>query len=146
MNLAMNPARISIQEYLGDHARNFAMSLTEDVMKNATATVERVNQLFQALEIAGIKVERNSQGNYLNSGWRPAAYNATVKGAAVKSKHITAEAADLYDPDGAIDDYLMDNQIVLAGLGLYMEHPSATKGWCHVQLVPPRSGRRVFYP
>src|SRR5689334_19288856 len=142
----MKPARISVQEYLGDHAREFAMSLSDEVMANATATVDKVNQLFLALAAAGIKVERNAKGSYLNSGWRPAAYNATVKGAAVRSKHITAQAADLFDPDGLIDGYLMDNQVVLAGLGLYMEHPSATKDWCHVQTVAPGSGRRVFYP
>jgi hypothetical protein len=35
---------------------------------------------------------------------------------------------------------------VLRDLALWLEHPASTKGWAHVQLRPPRSGRRVFYP
>lgn len=146
MNLNPRPAVITLADYLGEHVKTHPQDLTPELTANASRTVEKVNQLFQALEFAEIKVERNASGSYLNSGWRPAAYNATVKNAAVRSMHITGEAADIFDPEGAIDDYLMGNLMVLAGLGLYMEHPAATKGWTHVQTRAPRSGNRVFYP
>jgi hypothetical protein len=40
----------------------------------------------------------------------------------------------------------MANLAVLEELQLWLEHPDATPGWCHLQILPPRSGRRVFYP
>ena len=75
------------------------------------------------------------------------AINESTPGAAVRSLHITCQAVDLYDPDGSLDAWLLDNaDTVLKDLGLWLEHPAATKGWAHVQTKPPRSGRRVFYP
>ena len=55
-------------------------------------------------------------------------------------------AVDLYDPYGEIDKWCMDNKTVLAEFGVWLEHPDATPGWCHLQVVPPRSGNRVFRP
>ena len=50
-----------------------------------------------------------------------------------------------------LDDWLLSvADTVLKDLGLWMEHPAATKGWAHVQLRPQgsyaRTGRRWFYP
>ena len=61
---------------------------------------------------------------------------------------MTCEAIDLYDPDGDLDEWLLSDagQRAMADLGLWHEHPSATKGWAHLQTKPPRSGRRTFYP
>jgi hypothetical protein len=61
---------------------------------------------------------------------------------------MTGQACDLFDPEGDIDDWAMSEpgQKVLTDLGLWLEHPSATKGWRHVQSIPPMSKRRVFYP
>lgn len=122
--------------------------LSEEQKNNAYETVKRVNTLLVVLEQNGIALEINpATKTYLTSGWRPAEYNAKVQGAALRSKHISCQAADLFDPEGEIDSFLMDNtNTVLKDTGLFMEHPSATKGWCHVQTVPPRSGRLIFYP
>jgi hypothetical protein len=59
---------------------------------------------------------------------------------------MTGKACDLYDPDGVIDDWLYTFLPANPKLGLFMEHPACTKGWAHVQTVPPRSGKVVFYP
>jgi hypothetical protein len=40
----------------------------------------------------------------------------------------------------------MENLDVLAEIGLWLEHPISTPRWCHVQTVPPKSGKRVFTP
>ena len=47
-----------------------------------------------------------------------------------------------------IDEWLLteDGQRLMADMGLWHEHPAATKGWAHLQTLPPRSGRRTFYP
>jgi hypothetical protein len=59
---------------------------------------------------------------------------------------MTGNAADVYDPDGALDVWLMspEGQYSLGQFGLYLEHPDSTPGWCHVQDVAPLSGNRVF--
>lgn len=65
-------------------------------------------------------------------------------GGALNSNHCKGLAVDIRDIDGSIKD-LMTEQ-VLKELDLYMEHPSKTKGWCHLQVIPPKSGNRIFLP
>lgn len=117
----------------------------ETVIANANELLLRVNALLQVVNDSHPGIEA-AMKPAVNSGWRPAAYNAVVPNAAVKSKHITGQAIDLADPDGELDDLLMNHNNLLEIAGLWMEHPLATKGWCHLQSVPPRSGNRVFYP
>lgn len=129
---------ISIDDYFGAHALTSSPSAV--TRENALTLLARVNALLAEVPLVEATEPR------INSGWRPAWYNATVPGAAPKSRHITGEALDLADPEGALDDYLFENQELLKRHNLFMEHPAATKGWCHLQCVPPRSGRQVFYP
>jgi hypothetical protein len=99
------------------------------------------------LNLAGLTVESSpATGSPISSGWRPMAVNARVPGAAPRSKHMSGQAVDLYDPEGDLDDWCMAHQDRLAAAGLWLEHPSATKSWCHLQSLPPKSGNRVFYP
>ena len=97
---------------------------------------------------AGIQLDVSPKtGTHVSSGWRPAVINEHTAGAAPNSKHITGQAVDIYDPEGALDEWCLDHADTdLAIVGLWLEHPAATKGWCHVQTVPPASKRRVFYP
>lgn len=128
---------ITLEEYLGQHAAEAADGeLTDEIRANAAITVSRANLLLKA---AGIEAG-------LRSGWRPAAANAGIANAAPKSKHMTGQAIDLEDNEGELDDFCMKRPDVLKTIGLWQEHPSATKSWCHVQIIPPKSGNRVFYP
>lgn len=139
--------RITVEDYLMGRDSLYPDECTDEIRRNAEITVGKVNSLLAVLEAEGVGLDIHPQNQtVIASGWRPPQINRQVKGAAVRSKHMTAEACDLYDPDGEIDDYLMDHPQVLLPLGLYLEHPSATKGWAHVQIVPPRSLKRVFYP
>ena len=122
---------------------------TDDVRRNVEDTVAKANSLLAALEAQGVSLEAHPRTlSLVSSGWRPPQINGQVKNAAPKSKHMTGQAVDIYDPEGEIDDYLMSDagQRMLLAVGLWIEHPSATKGWTHWQTLPPRSGRRVFYP
>lgn len=128
---------ITLEQYFGGHENSSAAAeLTDEKRANAATTVARANMLL----------DRFGEERTVNSGWRPAAYNAMVPNAALRSKHITCEAIDLFDPEGDLDSWCMDNKAVLAEIGLWLEHPASTKGWCHVQIVPPKSGNRVFFP
>lgn len=121
--------------------------LTQEIDANASVTVERVNHLLAIAQQDGILIEDNPKtGAPVSSGWRPSGINRATPGAAIRSKHLTAQACDIFDPDGDLDDWCMDHLEILERLELWLEHPSATKGWCHLQTVAPRSGKRVFYP
>lgn len=67
---------------------------------------------------------------------------------ATQSKHLSGEAADIYDPEWDLKNWLLteDGNQVLIDAGLWCEAPSATPNWCHFQSVPPASGHRWFLP
>ena len=111
--------------------------LTTELRANAALTVQRTNAL---LRLAGLRTCE------VNSGWRPTAINAATAGASPRSRHITCQAIDLCDAFDALDGWCMANLPALEAIGLWLEHPSATPGWCHVQTLPPGSGNRVFFP
>lgn len=140
-------ARLTVADYLMGRDAIYPEECTPEIRANAEKTVESANALIARLEADGIVFHENPRTKSLiSSGWRPPQINGQTKNAAPMSKHMTGQAIDLYDPEGEIDDYLMANEDVLIGLSLFMEHPSATKGWAHVQTVAPRSGKRCFYP
>jgi hypothetical protein len=141
----MNAPAMRLADYWMGRNETHADDLTAEIVRNATHLLRRVNNLLVLMH--DIQIEPHPiTGNPITSGWRPPEINAGTKGAAPRSKHMSGNAVDLYDPDGEIDAWCMDHLDFLAEAGLWLEHPSATKGWCHLQQVPPKSGRRVFYP
>src|SRR3990167_3806030 len=49
--------------------------------------------------------------------------------------------------DPAVAESLgLQEAFVLERFELYREAPEKTSGWCHLQSVPPGSGKRTFYP
>lgn len=127
---------ISLADYFMGRDRTHAHELTAALRANAALTVERANRLLARAGLAGV----------VTSGWRPSAINAAVPNASPRSKHLSCQAIDLDDTDDALDDWCLSHLPALAEIGLWLEHPDATPGWCHLQIVPPRSGRRVFMP
>jgi hypothetical protein len=127
---------ITLTQYFMGRDADHGAELTEGLRRNAEVTVARANALL----------ERACLACMVNSGWRPHAVNARIPNASPRSRHLTCEAIDLADPDDRLDAWCLANLDVLAAIGLWLEHPDATPGWCHVQIVPPRSGRRVFEP
>lgn len=135
---------ISLASYWMGRETRFGAELTATIRANAEVTVQRANRLL-ALYEASTGDERDRS---VNSGWRPAAVNSSIKGAAPRSKHMTGEAIDIGDEDDSLDAWLLteSGQKALESCGLWLEHPDATPRWCHVQTLPPRSGNRVFRP
>lgn len=141
---------ITVSDYFMGRREQFPLAIGPDIEREAARTVEIVNKLLAQAVSYGVDLTRRSPltGTLVASGWRPPAVNASTPNAAPNSKHMTGQALDVYDPDGDLDDWLMtgEGQAALTALGLWIEHPSATKSWSHLQTIPPRSGRRVFYP
>ena len=139
---------ITLEDYLMGRPALYPEAYTEEVQLNAQQLVDRVNALLVEMARAGVQPEVSPHsGTWIASGWRPPELNAHTPGAASRSKHMTGEAVDLYDPEGVVDEWCLQHLPAISHeIGLWMEHPSATKGWCHLQSVPPRSGNPVFYP
>lgn len=126
---------LTVIDYLTQHERQ--ENVPAEVVANAEDLIPRVNSLLDEIDCPVNEFE-------LRSGYRPPAFNATVPNASRTSKHMTGDAVDVSDNDGAIDAWLTD--AILEKHGLYREAPAATPTWCHLQQTPPRSGRRTFNP
>lgn len=81
----------------------------------------------------------------VSSGYRPGHYNKDA-GGATNSPHITCEACDFHDVDRSLVTFAANRLDVLESCGLYLEMPSHTPTWCHLQVRPIPSGARIFLP
>lgn len=115
----------------------FASELTPAIREAAAETLRRVD---------GLLVHAGLASAHINSGWRPAAVNAKVPGAAKRSRHMTGEAVDIADGEGTLAAWVLGHLEALEHANLFIEHPLHTPRWVHFQTAPPRSGRRVFIP
>lgn len=82
----------------------------------------------------------------VSSGYRPGLFNSSVIGAAKKSNHMVCLACDFKDTDGKLAKFCLENTHILELFSLYLENPASTVGWVHLQIIPPKSGSRVFNP
>lgn len=122
---------------------DYLCGLTNEIRTNAAKTVEKANAFLERAFKDGIP----SYSPTFTSGWRPEKFNHLIPGSSLYSKHMKGEAIDLYDPNGFLAGFATrDNAAVLEELDLYIEDPKYTKGWLHLQIIPPGSGKRVFIP
>jgi uncharacterized protein YcbK (DUF882 family) len=86
----------------------------------------------------------------ITSGLRSQAFQYDLiqngKSKAKKSNHILGAAADILDSDGSLAKWIQENIVKMEEIGFWMESFTHTKGWVHVQIFPPKSGKRVFIP
>lgn len=102
---------------------------------NAESLLKKVNAFFSEIGVSP----------KVTSGYRPPSINRTILGAAKRSHHQTCNAIDVEDINGALGIKASDPAL-LEKYGLYLEDPTYTKGWVHLQDIPPKSGRRIFIP
>lgn len=100
----------------------YGSDYTNEILQNATKLLEKVNALLSDLGIISCTI---------NSGWRPAAYNASI-GGAPKSYHVRGMAIDLTDKTGQLDQVLSDRPELLKKYDLWREDSGSTPGWCHL--------------
>ena len=137
---------ISRKDYIGAWAK--ASNLTPAVDNNINRLLNACNKL-EALALqdgvkfpVNIKTKSNISGE-MYGGFRPLGSGV---GAGDSSSHCTGEGVDRFDPDGKIDEWCLKNPEKLKLCGIYIEHPSVTKGWSHWTIRAPKSGNRYFYP
>ena len=82
---------------------------------------------------------------HITSGYRTAAYNATLPGASKTSQHIQGRAADFWVegvPVATVADYAEKLLPGRGGIGRYPKdaaHPSRKTGWVHIDTRPNKS-------
>lgn len=112
---------------------------TKEQKANAEATGGRITALLDEVNLP--------YRPRVTDGLRP--QNASY--GAKKSAHKEGKAGDLSDRDGALKKKLVTPEEIKAGFserlkrhGLRMEHPDATKGWCHLDTREPHGS--IFKP
>jgi hypothetical protein len=136
---------ITLEQYVGVHARS--PDWTTKRQANARMLVLTVNAMISVAENDGVDFPINPKtGSQISGntfgGFRP----QSCSQGAPNSNHKEGLGVDLYDPDNEIDAWMLANEAVLEKLGIWIESPTATPSWAHLQTVPPRSGRRVYMP
>lgn len=79
----------------------------------------------------------------VSSGYRPGSFN-TNAGGATRSAHLSCEAVDIRDTDGEFRKWCLANIPELEKAGLYLEDPSFTPTWIHLQTR--KTSQRIFKP
>jgi hypothetical protein len=138
---------ITLAQYWMGRDTKYAVELTAGIRLNAEDLLDRVNRLLAMAAEEGIAPAENEYGSPVASGWRPSAVNDKTANAAAASKHMTGEGIDLRDNrPRAFARWCLRHLNELEDLGLWMEDPRWTPTWVHLQMVPPRSGNRVYVP
>lgn len=128
---------ISMKEIL--MGRMTEAELTQEQAANVKILFERINKLRTAYG-KPIKV---------NDGVRRP--QDTPKFGSATSWHLRGGAIDLDDDDaGTLWKWIWANRFKLKEWGLWCEHPCWTHSkngtWIHLQIMPPKSGKRFFVP
>lgn len=136
--LPVKIASISRAEYWMGRDREYPPNL--EVRANVDTLLMRVNGLLARLAIPSPVL--------VTSGYRPGRFNVAAKGAR-RSAHITGMAVDLSDVDRSITNAILQFHQGVDSLlrqhGLWMEDPSRTPTWVHLD-TRSRTGGRVFIP
>lgn len=123
--------------------------MPEDHQKNLEVLLERINKVRYAW----------GKGMTVTSGYRSMADHlriyksiASQRGVPydeskvpMASKHLSAAAVDISDPDGKLFEWTKKNEKLLSDIGLWMEEKD-DQGRVHFQIFAPKSGKRWFYP
>ena len=133
---------ISYKELLGNHTI-------------AEIPIQHQHNLEELLKRINVIREAWGKSMIITSGYRSMQEHLRIyseKGITDKSKipmqsrHLYGMAVDIADTNQELQHWLKDNVKILEDNGLWMEDFSATKTWCHFQIVPPKSNNRWFLP
>lgn len=142
----LEPMKIKYEDYMG---KTDFMKLPSDQQTNCIKLLQRVSSLMEEFgQDRSITSGYRSMEDHLRI-YKEINEKRTKQGLPelkipTASRHLIAAAIDLADADGKLDAFCTDK--ILEKYDLYREHPDHTKGWCHLQVLPPKSGKRTFLP
>lgn len=125
---------ISLKEILMGRAE--FSNLPKDVQNNLMDLLERINKVRQAYNLP-MKI---------TSGLRLPQQNSSLKNSSQNSWHLKGAAVDIADADAKLWHWLTKNLELLQKIGLWIEDKRWTPTWVHLQIFPPKSGKRIFIP
>lgn len=127
---------ITKDELLMGRDKAYPKEYTKEISDNLDNLLSAMNQIRSAY---GVPMK-------VSSGWRPAAVNKAIAGAAKKSNHMLGLAVDISDRDGKLREWVLSNLDLMQKLGVYLEDFRWTPTWVHFQIAAPKSGKRIFIP
>lgn len=111
-------------------------TLSNEVRDNLALMANKLNEL-----------ERHGIYEFIpTSGYRTLEEQMVINPKALHSKHLIGMAIDILDEDGKVFDWVKEEENLLEKLGLWIEVPYTDPGHLHFQGLPPKSGKRFFYP
>ncbi len=124
-------------DYFKDEEFNpHSLPTTSEIDQNLSDLHEKMNQVRAAW----------GKPMTVTSGLRSYEQQMKINPSAPKSHHMTGEAVDILDEDQSLAKWVQDNMPLMEHIGLWFEDFAHTPTWVHFQIVPPRSGARVFIP
>lgn len=132
---------ITLDAYLQGRNLTYPSEWHPSIAENAKILLSKVNDLLLELKVPSSEIE-------VASGWRPASYNRMI-GGAPSSWHVKGMAIDLIDdPDRPLlAPTIADNYQLLEKYGLWMEEPTHTRGWVHLDMGTRQERPvRIFLP
>jgi hypothetical protein len=132
-------ALLTRDKYLKGRDKTYAKEWTKELSDNTDKTIKIINAF-----LADLGVDWDVQ---VSSGWRPQAINQATTGAALTSNHIKCLAVDIVDlAPFPLMKLILDNLDIAEKHGVYFEDFRATSSWVHCQIIPPKSGKRIYIP
>ena len=107
---------------------------------------EQSNNLQLLLTKVNLLLAGYAKPVIVSSGYRSPETNTSIAGAAPKSNHLQCAAIDIADPSGEVWAYCIQNLDKCKQFGIWLEDKRWTPTWVHLQIVPPKSGKRIFVP
>lgn len=123
-----------------------AISMKELNPHSYPTTIEQQANLDKLLQALNTIRNTYAVPMIVTSGLRSEEDQARINPSAPKSKHLLGQAADISDKDGKFWTWCMNNMSLMEQLGVYFEDKKSTPTWVHIQIVPPKSGKRIFLP
>lgn len=114
--------------------------------KDYTETPEVAHNLDTLCKRLNLIITNYGKPLHITSGLRSRDDQLRINPAAMHSKHLTGEAADILDVDGDLKKHILANKYLLELAKLWCEDFGHTSTWVHFQIVPPKSGKRFFIP
>ena len=114
----------------------FQRVVTQEQQSNLEELARRITLLEELME----------EEFWVSSGFRSKMDQLRVNPRSPDSAHTHGLAVDLYDTNGLIYDFLVNNTDMVIKLDFYIELKTYTPKYIHIQIRPTKSGTRFFKP